>query len=105
MILAFSVPLYYAALRRLEVWKLRTYMLTAPLMVAAIEWLLWGLEFSPTQCLGAALVLGGLMICIKIESRTHNLQYKIEQNTTPSPENIPQSRIIINETSQADKYM
>ena len=69
VILAFSLPLYYAALRRLEVWKLRTYMLTAPLLVAAIEWPLWGLEFSPVQCCGAAMILGGLVLCIRIESR------------------------------------
>ena len=81
VVLAFSLPLYYAALRRLEVWKLRTYMLTAPLLVAAVEWLLWGLSFSPIQCLGAAMVLGGLVICIRLESRVKDIPCTLSTQT------------------------
>ena len=49
---AVGLPLYYAALRRMPVWKLRTLMLSAPLVVAAVEWSMWGLEFSRQQILG-----------------------------------------------------
>ncbi len=64
---AVSLPLYYAALRRMPVWKLRTLMLSAPLVVAAVEWSVWGLEFSLSQILGAAIVLVGLAVLIRVE--------------------------------------
>jgi len=67
---AVSLPLYYAALRRMAIWKLRAWMLTTPVAVAAVEWPLWGNRLSLTQCLGAAMVLGGLAVLIRVESRT-----------------------------------
>ena len=68
IVAAVSLPLYYAALRRMDVWKLRTFMLSAPLITAAIEWPLWGVRFSTLQWLGAAIILGGLAALIRIES-------------------------------------
>ncbi len=69
VLLAVGLPLYYAALRRMAVWKLRTFLLTAPLMVAALELPIWGISFSMQQYLGAALILGGLVLCVQLESR------------------------------------
>ncbi len=66
---AISLPLYYAALHRMAVWKLRTFMLTAPLFVAVIEWPFFGLDLKPLQWLGAAIILGGLLAMVLLESR------------------------------------
>ena len=60
-----------AALRRMDVWKLRMYMLSAPVLTAAVEWPLWGLRLAPLQWLGAAIILGGLAVLIRIEARAH----------------------------------
>lgn len=68
-IAAVGLPLYYVALRRMDVWKLRTFMLTAPVLTAIVEWPLWGIPVSPLQGLGALIILGGLAVLIRIESR------------------------------------
>jgi drug/metabolite transporter (DMT)-like permease len=65
---AVSLPLYYAALRRLPVWKLRAWLLLSPVLVAIVEWL-WGVRLSLSQWLGAAMVLGGLAALIRMEWR------------------------------------
>jgi drug/metabolite transporter (DMT)-like permease len=67
--LAAGLPLYYVALRRMEVWKLRTFMLLTPVITAAVEWPLWGVELTGLQCLGGAIILGGLAALIHLESR------------------------------------
>jgi drug/metabolite transporter (DMT)-like permease len=67
---ALSLPLYYAALRRTAVWKLRAWTLTAPVLVAVVEWLCWGVHLDFSQCVGAAMVLGSLAVLARIESRT-----------------------------------
>jgi len=71
VVAAVSLPLYYVALRRMDVWKLRMYMLSAPVLTAVVEWPLWGLRLAPLQWLGAAIILGGLAVLIRIEGRTH----------------------------------
>jgi drug/metabolite transporter (DMT)-like permease len=70
VVAAVGLPLYYVALRRMEVWKLRTYMLSTPVVAAAVEWPLWGLRLAPLQWLGAAIILGGLAVLIRLEART-----------------------------------
>jgi len=66
---ALSLPLYYAALRRTAVWKLRAWTLSAPVLVAVFDWLIWDTHLDFGQCVGAALVLGGLAVLVHIESR------------------------------------
>ncbi len=66
-----GLPFYYVALRRMDVWKLRMYMLSAPVLTAAVEWPLWGLRLALLQWLGAAIILGGLAVLIRIEARAH----------------------------------
>jgi drug/metabolite transporter (DMT)-like permease len=61
-----SLPLYYAALHRMEVWRLRAWLLATPVLVAVAEWGL-GLRLGWTQWLGAAMVLGGLAVLIRME--------------------------------------
>lgn len=68
VIAAVSLPVYYAALRRLPIWKLRAWLLLAPVLVAAVEWLL-GVRLSALQALGGGLVLGGLLLLVRIELR------------------------------------
>jgi len=70
MVGAVGLPLYYVALRRMDVWKLRMFMLATPVLAAAVEWPLWGLRLAPLQWLGAAIILGGLGMLIHIEART-----------------------------------
>ncbi|MHC4404520.1 MAG: DMT family transporter [Planctomycetota bacterium] len=69
VVAAAGLPLYYTALRRMDVWKLRTFMLAAPVITAAVEWPLWGVRLSAYQGLGAAVILGGLAVLIRIEAR------------------------------------
>ena len=64
---AFALPLYYAALRRMAVWKLRAWMLAVPVLVAAADWLIWGTRLSGRQGLGAATVLAGLAVLTYVE--------------------------------------
>lgn len=64
---AISLPLYYAALRRMPIWKLRTWMLLAPLLVAAVEGPVWGISISPVRAVGGAVMLLGLAGLIRLE--------------------------------------
>ena len=64
VVAAAGLPLYYVALGRMDIWKLRTFMLFAPVIAAAVEWPLWGARLSAAQCLGGAIVLGGLAVLI-----------------------------------------
>jgi drug/metabolite transporter (DMT)-like permease len=61
---AVSLPLYYAALRRMPVWKLRAWMLLAPVLVALVEWAIWGITVTPLQLCGALILLTGLAVLI-----------------------------------------
>lgn len=74
VVTAVGLPLYYVALRRMDVWKLRTYMLFAPVLTAAVEWPLWGMRLAPLQWLGAGIILGGLAVLIHIEARASRAQ-------------------------------
>ncbi|MFV1966036.1 MAG: DMT family transporter [Pirellulaceae bacterium] len=62
-----SLPLYYVALRRMDVWKLRMFMLSTPVLTAAVEWPLWGAGLSPSQILGAFIILASLAVLIRME--------------------------------------
>jgi drug/metabolite transporter (DMT)-like permease len=73
---AVSLPLYYAALRRMPVWKLRAWMLLAPVLVAIVEWCIWGIAISPMQLCGALMLLTGLAVLIYEE----RLQPAIDQS-------------------------
>lgn len=65
-----GAPLYYAALRRMMVWKLRAFLLLSPLIVALAEWAIWGVHLHRLQYLGAALLLGGVLALIWDEARS-----------------------------------
>ena len=67
--MAVSLPLYYVALRRMDVWKLRTFMLATPVLTAIVERLLWGVRLAPLQWLGGAIILAGLAALIQMEWR------------------------------------
>ena len=69
VVTAISLPLYYTALARMPVWKLRTWMLLAPPMVAAVEWPVWGIAISPAQACGGVIMLLGLVALIRLEQR------------------------------------
>ncbi len=49
LIATVGLPLYYAALRRMDVWKLRTFMLCSPVSADAAELSLWGFGLSGLQ--------------------------------------------------------
>jgi drug/metabolite transporter (DMT)-like permease len=57
------------AARHVPVWKLRTWMLIVPLLVAGADWLVWGTRLTGWQWLGTALLLGGLAALIHLERR------------------------------------
>ena len=80
VVAAAGLPLYYAALRRMDIWKLRTFMLSAPVITAAVEWPLWGARLSAAQCLGGAIVLGGLAVLIHVEARAQ-VRPEVEPST------------------------
>jgi drug/metabolite transporter (DMT)-like permease len=61
---AVGTPLYYAALRRMMVWKLRAFLLLTPPVVALAEWVLWDVRLSLPQWLGATLILAGVLVLI-----------------------------------------
>jgi len=69
VLLAVSLPLYYVALRRMDVWKLRMFLLVTPVLAAVIEWPLMGIELSMLQCLGGAIILAALALLIQMEWR------------------------------------
>jgi drug/metabolite transporter (DMT)-like permease len=67
VLVAVSLPLYYVALRRMDVWKLRMFMLSSPVLTAMIEWPLWGAKLTGMQCLGGAIMLAALTVLIRLE--------------------------------------
>ncbi len=69
LLIAGFVPAYYLLLRHVPVWKLRTWMLIVPLLVAGADWLVWGTRLTGWQWLGTALLLGGLAALIRLERR------------------------------------
>lgn len=69
VLLAVSLPLYYVALRRMDVWKLRMFLLATPVLAAIVEWPLMGIELSMLQCLGGAIILAALALLIQMEWR------------------------------------
>ena len=69
VLVAVSLPLYYVALRRMDVWKLRMFMLATPVLTAIVEWPLLGIELSMLQCLGGAIILAALALLIRMEWR------------------------------------
>jgi drug/metabolite transporter (DMT)-like permease len=69
VLLAVSLPLYYVALRRMDVWKLRMFMLATPVLAAVVEWPLLGIELSMLQCLGGVIILAALALLIQMEWR------------------------------------
>jgi drug/metabolite transporter (DMT)-like permease len=71
-----GLPLYYLALGRMDVWKLRMFMLSAPVITAAVEWPLWGIRLVPLQWAGAGVILGGLALLIRIEARVESVEAK-----------------------------
>lgn len=94
---AVGLPLYYVALARMDVWKLRTFMLATPVLTVAIEWPLWGVRLTVLQGLGALVILGGLAALIHIESREQNVDSTesalstepvAQQATTVSPTGV-----------------
>ncbi len=68
-----SLPLYYAALHRMPVWKLRVFMLLSPLMAAGAGWLIWGQRLRAGQWVGAVLLLAGAVVLILSEARAMRL--------------------------------
>jgi drug/metabolite transporter (DMT)-like permease len=69
VLLAVSLPLYYVALRRMDVWKLRMFLLATPVLAAVVEWPLLGIELSMPQCVGGAIILAALALLIQMEWR------------------------------------
>ena len=67
---AVSLPLYYAALGRMAVWKLRVLMLSSPPLAAVTEWLLWGQVLHAGQWLGAVLLVGGAGALVLMDRTT-----------------------------------
>jgi drug/metabolite transporter (DMT)-like permease len=74
ILVSISLPLYYVALHRMDVWKLRMFMLSSPLLTALVEWPLWGAELLPMQCLGGAIMLAALAMLIRLEWKTSSSQ-------------------------------
>ena len=70
IIAAFATPIYYAALRRMMVWKLRAFLLLNPLIVALAEWLIWGHALNHLQWLGGGLIMIGVLLLICDEAKT-----------------------------------
>ncbi len=67
LLVALSLPLYYVALRRMDVWKLRMFMLASPVLAIMVEGPLWGLKMSGLQWLGGGIILGALAVLIWME--------------------------------------
>ena len=72
VLLAIYLPFYYAALRRFPIWKLRTILLTLPIVVAILEIPIWQLHLEPVQIAGGAIVLVGLAILVQMERTDQN---------------------------------
>jgi drug/metabolite transporter (DMT)-like permease len=70
---AASTSIYYAALHRMPVWRLRAFLLISPFVVAIAEWALWGTRLTRTQLLGGALLLAGVFVLVLDEARAHRV--------------------------------
>ncbi len=82
---AVGLPLYYVALRRMSVWRLRMFMLAGPVLTAMVEWPLWGARLSSLQCFGALIILGGLAVLIYIEWHETNHSDRPGERPARSP--------------------
>lgn len=67
LLAAVSLPLYYAALGRLAVWKLRVLMLLSAPLGAVVDWMLWGVVLSPAQLWGGAMLVTGASLLVFME--------------------------------------
>jgi drug/metabolite transporter (DMT)-like permease len=67
VLVAASLPLYYVALRSMDVWKLRMFMLATPVLTAIVEWPLWGMQMAPLQWVGGAMILAALAVLIRMK--------------------------------------
>lgn len=72
VLVAISLPLYYVALRRMDVWKLRMFMLATPVLTALVEWPLWGIKMSMLQWFGGGIILAALAVLIRMERQYHD---------------------------------
>jgi drug/metabolite transporter (DMT)-like permease len=82
VLICVSLPLYYVALRRMHVWKLRMFMLSTPVLTAVIEWPLWGEKLSWSQMVGALIILASLAVLIQMEWRM------TRRSSTPKAESV-----------------
>ena len=87
--IAVSLPLYYVALRRMDVWKLRMFMLVTPVLTAAVEWPLWGMRLAPLQWLGGGIILAALAILIRMEWRLSAEEVTAEEPVIPRTADDP----------------
>ena len=60
-----SIRLYYHALRRMAVWRLRALLLISPVLSAIAEWAIWGDRPSGLQCAGMVVILAGAGVLIR----------------------------------------
>lgn len=80
---AVSLPLYYAALRRMAIWKLRVLMLLGPAIGAAAEWVLWGQALHAGQWTGAALIVAGAAALVLIEQAVTTERNRVDGAALP----------------------
>jgi drug/metabolite transporter (DMT)-like permease len=64
---ALFLPIYYAVLCRMPIWRLRIWMLLAPPLVAVADRVFWHTQLSAGQFVGMGLVLLGLVGVIYLE--------------------------------------
>jgi probable blue pigment (indigoidine) exporter len=83
-----QLPLYYIALRQLELWKLRMFFLLTPVLTAAGEWLLWNVHLSRWQCVGGGIILVGLAAMILVEGRSAGTRVAAEAVSEPVREAV-----------------
>jgi len=90
VVAAVSLPIYYAALHRLQLWKLRAWLLLSPVLVATVEWLT-GVRLTGWQWAGAGLVLTGLLLLIRMELRPGKVRQAPQVGTIVSPDDVARS--------------
>ena len=83
LIIAGFVPTYYGAIKRMPVWKLRTWMLAVPMLVAGADRLLWGTRLTCWQWLGTGLLLSGLAVLIQLERKDREACAAEARQTAP----------------------
>ncbi|NLE39131.1 MAG: DMT family transporter [Pirellulaceae bacterium] len=67
MTFAVYLAIYYATLNLMPVWKLRMWMLAAPVLIAGADWIFWNTRLSMQQGIGMGFVLAGLAGLIHLE--------------------------------------